>query len=320
MKWVTGRASCRRGFTLVELAFVVLTIVILISLLLPAVQQSREKARSTQCRNNLFQIGVALHNYSLAHRMLPPGSVNPTGPVTNNKRGYKMSWVAQILPMMGELTTWRHIDFADPMNSFADDDGNEQQPTEDASAFGMGGQFGGMSNSIIAPEGRPFPWLDVTFGWLRCPSDWNTTFGQTNYAGCYSGQLQPIDTNCDGLLYLNSSELVDDVPDGASVTMLVSEKIGGPGDNGWMAGDYSTLRTTAVGLNVSLVSALTGVSLEDDEKSAMVGAGYASAHPQTINILMADGSVRGLRVDVDTDILRRMGSRNDGTLMSELEF
>src|SRR5271169_6354168 len=70
---VPGRAR-RAGFTLIELLVVIAIIATLIALLLPAVQAAREAARRSQCRNNLKQFGIAMHNYHDTARMFPMGA------------------------------------------------------------------------------------------------------------------------------------------------------------------------------------------------------------------------------------------------------
>lgn len=88
-----------RAFTLIELLVVIAIIAILIALLLPAVQSAREAARRSQCKNNLKQIGLALHNYHDVHAVLPPGAVGLTNSLSNNN-GYGWNW--HILPFMDQ--------------------------------------------------------------------------------------------------------------------------------------------------------------------------------------------------------------------------
>ena len=110
------RAISWSGFTLIELLVVIAIIAILIALLLPAVQQAREAARRTQCKNNLKQIGIALHNYHDTHSCLPPlkiwanGTDCPGGPDGwHNTGGW--SWRVMILPYVEQSAMYNKIDF-----------------------------------------------------------------------------------------------------------------------------------------------------------------------------------------------------------------
>src|SRR5210317_1079102 len=104
-------AARRTAFTLVELLVVIAIISILVALLLPAVNAAREAARRTQCKNNVAQLGLALHNYEMAHENLPPGVVNPTGPIRSVPEGNHTSWTVQILPMIEEAAAYARFDF-----------------------------------------------------------------------------------------------------------------------------------------------------------------------------------------------------------------
>lgn len=100
----------RRGFTLIELLVVIAIIAILVALLLPAVQQAREAARRTHCRNNLKQIGLALHNYLDAHAAFPPSYCVVPGVTTTV--GGQWSVFARILPYMEQTNLQNLINWS----------------------------------------------------------------------------------------------------------------------------------------------------------------------------------------------------------------
>ena len=101
----SGSGGVRGGFTLIELLVVIAIIAVLVAILLPAVQQAREAARRTQCKNNLKQLGLAVANYESTHQRLPCGSLNAPGPPLfpgGPSVGYGPSWMVSVLPFMEE--------------------------------------------------------------------------------------------------------------------------------------------------------------------------------------------------------------------------
>ena len=103
-----GRGNSKAGFTLIELLVVIAIIAILIALILPAVQQAREAARRTQCRNNMKQLVLALHNYESTHMVLPASRLYPKSvihdnpgpdPLDPNESSYQ-SWTTLVLSLI----------------------------------------------------------------------------------------------------------------------------------------------------------------------------------------------------------------------------
>ena len=102
----------RLGFTLIELLVVIAIIAVLIALLLPAVQQARESARRTQCKNNLKQLGLALHNYHDVHGQFPQNYDSAWGLGVGAAGSISWSWLVMSLPYIDQGAMYNLFDFS----------------------------------------------------------------------------------------------------------------------------------------------------------------------------------------------------------------
>ena len=362
MKTLPPRSMRRlRGFTLMELLIVIAIIAILIALLLPAVQSARENARRVQCQNNLTQFGVALQHYNQTFGVLPPGCVNETGPILADTKGYRMGWMAQILPYMGQDGLWYGLNFDEPERSFLSPEENAaldealalwhkietgETTTEDVQQQRTQGMSSGMGMSAFSPydftQGRPAPpdlaqrlsSGEFSASFMLCPSNPQNRSALAHYAGVQNSSEKSIDVDGDGLLYLNSSESLESVPDGTSNTLLCGEHLNSPAGTAWIYGDRSTLRNVDdIGGYARIMNydPVTGEmedtrNMTEDERIAYkakqnlrVGT-FGSAHNYQVNFLFADGSLRGIRKDISLEVLQKLASRKDGQLVSNNEF
>ncbi|MEZ6128441.1 MAG: DUF1559 domain-containing protein [Planctomycetaceae bacterium] len=204
-----------RGFTLIELLVVIAIIAILIALLLPAVQQAREAARRTQCKNNLKQLGLALHNYESTHNVLPSfysyGAAN-TG---------SFSVQAQLLPYMDQASLHNLIDFSiKPQIGCCPGD----VPPELVDLVKT------PLSVFLCPSDPGPATFDVVSGTRLGATGATFTYAGTNYhmnQGTATGKNYDGRAPTDGLVWTNSKVRFSHITDGLSNTAAFSESIFG---------------------------------------------------------------------------------------------
>jgi prepilin-type N-terminal cleavage/methylation domain-containing protein len=225
------RILTRAGFTLIELLVVIAIIAVLVALLLPAVQQAREAARRSQCKNNLKQLGLALHNYHDIYNVLPFGE----GRVNSGQGGHRYSGYVGMLPQMDQA----------PLYNLFTANGFNADPWD-------AGQLAALRTQIpilLCPSDQlttamnPVGKANYTFS--RGDSTWDhnewTSNGGRGFRGMFGGQ-----SYCRALR---------DVTDGLSNTIAMSERIQAKqdGDSLVMHGNTATnVGATMIRTNPSL--------------------------------------------------------------------
>ena len=207
----------RNGFTLIELLVVIAIIAILIALLLPAVQQAREAARRTQCKNNFKQLGIALHNYHDTHKTMPASPVCTTTEGASGR--YKQAWLgwsglSMLLPYMEQQNIYNRINF---------------NYRWDANIAGL------STNSTAATRNR----IDT----FLCPSDpgsgvkYSANMGPTSL--CLSAgpvSAWSVGPNKPGLITFRVGTRMRDITDGTSNSIAAGECKIGTNKGKWVPG------------------------------------------------------------------------------------
>ena len=321
------------GFTLIELLVVIAIIAILIALLLPAVQQAREAARRSQCKNNLKQIGLAVHNYHDVHLKFPIGSRYPNDGPHN--------WRFSLLPYLDQANLYEltkdgpgvDVDFwegaggayngatlhfkdkvitsiymcpssADPAISYANGPTNSEQGSQSH-------QYVGIMGAYPDPAGR------------------------TNVS--YETQYNSFATNT-GCLLINECKGMRDVTDGTSNTIIVAEQSrisdGSPVlkrsdyTSGWAgtsyAGTVNQLIASGAGQH-RFGTGVTSVFHSPNPKSTGSEANaqwdwntpLTSYHTGGVHVLLCDGAIRFLSDNADLSLIQKLCVRDDGQTIGE---
>jgi prepilin-type N-terminal cleavage/methylation domain-containing protein len=310
----------RMGFTLIELLVVIAIIAILIALLLPAVQQAREAARRTQCKNNMKQLGLALHNYHDVYNVFPNGS-HPTPNYEGG--GYHMGWAPKVFPQLDQANRYNamHALHPTPISYLG------PWRSNGAPHYGDRYEIWGPVASFACPSselGNISPDI-ITYAWQRGQ-------GALHYRAC-SGRVQDVVNPADatshrwansGIIYAHSSTRFGDITDGTSNTILLGEtsssqgwpaamKNGWGGIQPWTWGMYwyvDNRRLTVDSKHIQFPINFRGTFFNNSTP-------FISAHTGGAQFLLADGSARFISENISMDTLQGLGTRAKGEIIGE---
>lgn len=311
----------RRGFTLVELLVVIAIIGVLVALLLPAVQQAREAARRMQCKNNLKQIGLALHNYHGTYNSFPAGCYGLVNAAGDRYYGHGWTWHASILPFL------------------------EQKTLYDA----LAGPDGIGVESATQNFGTPLILKQTILNVFWCPSQDDVSGGSqkngyqpSNYNGNMGTRIGNGNDNCEctgvstlaemrtkdwgcmngnGIFFVDSRIRFADVKDGLSNTIAVSEVPDSGGDAmGPFSGGCDRRAVYATGADSNPPTEMSEFLIAAEGNDPINGGAEEASgswHPGGAHFNLADGSVRFLSENMDMPTYQALSTRRGGETIGD---
>jgi prepilin-type N-terminal cleavage/methylation domain-containing protein len=315
------RSMRRLGFTLIELLVVIAIIAVLIALLLPAVQQAREAARRSQCKNNLKQLGLGLHNYHEIYNTLPIAA----------QQGFQANWRVAIFPQIDQAPLFNQLRFGDSFTAPYSGQNVVLQgvkiplyycPSSACPKIGTPGSeqcWSGGNPQLADYVGIGGAYPD--------PFGRTTVVSQSNYDGGYYG--------ANGLLSVSQSNPFSNCTDGLSMTLLVGENsdftVSGTNKldlrsnyyGAWSG--FSALANPWSGAPDSWSTSVTTVRWPINTQGTPAGAVHTweanlplrSAHTGGAHVLLGDGAVRFLSQNMAMNILLNLSARDDGAVVGE---
>lgn len=336
----------RLAFTLIELLVVIAIIAVLVSLLLPAVQQAREAARRSSCKNNLKQLGIALHNYHDTHRCFPPNGVR-----NGSAGGSTQEWSAQafMLPFVEGGNLYDQIDFSV---------GYRQEPN-----LSRGISYQRMSVLLCPSDPNDRMRMTSAGAPEHYPLNYAVSRGMYEVASITGGAFPVGRINGDGgaAFRYNSVTRASDMSDGLSNTIAMSEvkcftprvddwhtapsaipnvpadlgTIGGGfsaqnGHTEWVSGNsihtgFSITFTPNTKIPFTNAGALYDISVSGTREANLnatnmftrVAIPSRSYHKGTVNTLLMDGSVHSISENIDKQTWQNLGLRADGQVLGQ---
>ena len=302
----------RKAFTLIEMLVVIAIIAVLVALLLPAVQQAREAARRSGCKNNMKQLALAMHNYETTHRTLPPGYVHKFGPAGTalqpaNHAG--LAWGSMLLPQFDQTPLFEQFDSHVPVW-----DAVNLTPREThlpvflcpSDPYSEGGFV--VRDDTVTPVER--------YAAASYAANWGPSTATVN--------LDDTPLQSQGVFYRNSSTRIRDITDGLSNTLALGERTNGPIPGSATLGGHSFFET-------AWSAAVREITDYPDDHGHMVlfetqfrpnqpggdDKGLSAPHVGLCHFALCDGSVRAISENIDATTYNALSTRSGEELIGD---
>jgi prepilin-type N-terminal cleavage/methylation domain-containing protein len=333
----------RRAFTLIELLVVIAIIAILIALLLPAVQQAREAARRTQCKNNLHQLGLALHNYHDVYGQFPMTVFNTDGALGPTwDHAPQGNYLVRLLPYIDQAPLFNSLNFSLRGTPWS-------LPNFEAQVDANGKLYRHYSVPGFLCPSEPSPLIDghsaksnyaLSMGNQAMPAQNGTctdfpgnNFGTGAHGHGNTHHNEPHSGVTSGIISrMYWAAKIRDITDGTSNTIAGGEirpQCGDHSRNGWFHFNSMWIATTApINYPIACVREepieINGVRYNHDTAPGchhftnwQTSQGFKSRHVGGAQFVLADGSARFISENIDYMTYQRLGDRRDGQVVGE---